>query len=406
VERAVSGAPLEGILVLDFSRVLAGPYCGRMLVDLGADVLKIEPPEGDMSRYGRPRRNSMAVYYAQQNCGKRNVSLDLKRPEALEILHGLAARADVVLENFRPGVMERMGLGYQELARANPRLIYAGISGYGQRGPWAHRRAYAPLIHAEMGLLEGFARYRGLDVGQEPFSHADLYAGLHCLAAILAALHQRAQTGRGQQIDVAMAEAMLCASEGGAAQLSGLRAEQPHRPLTVASPVFPTAEGHRITIGGEPALRGSFGAYCRAMRRPELAKDPRFVDDAARERNRGELLALIGEWVAGFDDLEALDHALAEVGLVMGVVRTIEEVGESDWAAERGAVVEVSDRSGGAFRLPNSPWRFSEGPSGVRGEPAYRGEHNREVLSELLDYDEERLDALEASGVLSSRLPR
>ena len=160
-----------------------------------------------MTRKGLPRVNSLTPYHAQQNCGKRNVSLELSAPRAVEIARALAAKSDVVLENFRPGVMKRLGLSYDTLSANNPRLVYASISGYGQDGPWAQRRAYAPLIHAEMGLLEGFSRFRGLPPAQEPHSHADVYAGLSCLSGILAALVQRGQTGRGQYIDVAMAAA-------------------------------------------------------------------------------------------------------------------------------------------------------------------------------------------------------
>ena len=402
----MAAGPLSGILVLDFSRVLAGPHCGRMLVDLGADVIKVEPPEGDMTRYGRPRRNSLAAYFAQQNCGKRNISLDLKHPEAVELLRELGRQADVVLENFRPGVMHRMGLGYAELRERNRRLVYASITGYGQTGSWAGRRAYAPLIHGEMGLLEGFARYRRIEPAQEPYSHADQYAGLHCFAAILAALYQRERTGEGQWIDVSMAEAMLCSNEYATSSFSGLRDEEPALPLTVASPMFRTRTPHAVTVGGDPVLRVTFQNFCSAMRRPELADDPRFSDDAERPNHREPLLAIIQEWVLGFDNLDELEGALADAGLVMGVVRSVGEAGATDWAAERGAVVEVSDRGGGALRLPNSPWRFSAAETGVRGVPAYRGEHNREVCAELLGFDDARIDALERAGVLSSRPAR
>jgi crotonobetainyl-CoA:carnitine CoA-transferase CaiB-like acyl-CoA transferase len=402
---AMNDAPLSGVRVLDFSRVLSGPHCGRALVDLGADVIKIEPPEGDMTRFTRPRLNSISTYYTQQNLGKRNVSLDLKHPEARELLRRLARRSDLVLENFRPGVMDRMGLGYAMLSRENPRLIYASITGYGQTGPWAQRRAYAPLIHAEMGLLEGLARYRREPVRQEPYSHADVYAGLYCLSGILSALYQRERSGRGQYLEVAMAEAMLVVNEYAAAELSGLRDELPSRPATVASPVFETAEGHAVTVGGDPPARENFKAWCRAMRRDDLLRDPRFAEADARHRNREALLEILGEWVRRFDDLEALDAQLAEAGLVLGVVRSVEGAGRTAWIEARGAAVEVSDRGEGRLRVPNTPWRFSDAESGAHGTAAYRGEHNREVLGEL-GLPAAELDRLEREGVLSSRGPR
>ncbi len=396
-------SPLTGVRVLDCSRVLSGPHCGRALVDLGADVIKLEPPEGDMTRFARPRTNSISTYFTQQNLGKRNVSLDLKHPEARELVRRLAGTSDVLLENFRPGVMDRMGLGYATLSRDHPRLVYAAISGYGQSGSWSRRRAYAPLIHAEMGLLEGFARYRRDEPRQEPYSHADVYAALYCLSGILAALFQRAQTGRGQYLDVAMAEAMLMVNEYSAAELSGQREQLPSRPATIASPMFQTAEGHRVTVGGDPPAKGNFEAWCRAMRRDDLRGDPRFAELATRLAHREELHAILAEWVGGFDDLDALDERLAEVGLVLGVVRSVEEAGRTAWARERGAAVEVSDRGAGRLQIPNTPWRFSEAESGARGVAAYRGEHNREVLSELLGLSPSELDRLERDGVLSTR---
>ena len=397
--------PLHGIRVLDFSRVLAGPHCGRMLVDLGADVIKIEPPEGDLSRFGLPRRNSLTTSHTQQNLGKRNISLDLKRPEAMALLVELAARSDVVLENFRPGVMDRLGLGYDELARRNPRLVFASISGYGQDGRWASRRAYAPLVAAEMGYLWAFAHYRKLDVAQEPHSHADLYAGKQCLIAILSALFQRERTGRGQRIDVDMAESLLFANEYATTWLSGLETDALPRPATVASPVFRTASGRFVTVGGDPVARVNFEQWCRALDRPDLVQDPRFADAEGREKHRDALLEILDAWVSRQEDVEALDRTLHDVGLVLGVVRTTAEAGATDWARERGAVVEVPDRGTGTLRVPNTPWRFSEAATGARGHTAYRGEHNAEVLRDVLGLSPARITELEQAGVLSSRVP-
>jgi crotonobetainyl-CoA:carnitine CoA-transferase CaiB-like acyl-CoA transferase len=397
--------PLEGVRVLDFSRVLAGPHCGRMLVDLGADVIKVEPPEGDMSRFATPRVNSLSASYVQQNCGKRNVSLDLDRPEARELLVRLVAHADVVLENFRPGVMERLGLSYARLSAANPRLVYASITGYGQSGPWSDRRAYAPLVAAEVGFLELFARFRKLEIRQEVYSHADLYAALECLSAIVAALYQRERSGRGQQVEIAMAEALLCVNEFAGGIFSGFDPDGSRLPATVASPVFETAAGRKISVGGDPLVRDNFHGWCRAMEREDLRADPRFADADGREAHRAELIAAISDWVGGFRDLDALGRRLEAAGLTYGIVRTVAEIGDSEWAKARGAVVEVSDRGSGVFRIPNSPWRFSEASSGVRGEPAYRGEHNREVFGSLLGLSAAELDALEQRGVLVARGP-
>jgi len=395
--------PIGGIRVLDFSRVLAGPHCGRMLVDLGADVVKVEPPDGDMTRFADPKLHSMSLYFAQQNCGKRNVSIDLARPEGVAVAQALAARADVVLENFRPGVMTRLRLDYPTLAAANPRLVYASISGYGQTGSWAKRGAYAMMVHAEMGYIDGEARYHDTDPAQEPYSHGDVYTALECLAGILAALYQRERTGAGQHVDVSMAETLLCVNEYGAVNLTGFT--EPLPLPTSASPLFRTRSGRVVTVAFDPAKKGTFAQWTKAMNAPALADDRRFADEPARRTHLAELLAVLQAWVLEFDDEQSLETALARGGLVMGTVRSVHEAGDTAWARERGAVVEVDDRGGGTLRLPNSPWRFSEASSGVRGAPAYRGEHNRAVLAEWLGSKDADVDALEAAGVLSARLP-
>jgi crotonobetainyl-CoA:carnitine CoA-transferase CaiB-like acyl-CoA transferase len=171
-------------------------------------------------------------------------------------------------------------------------------------------------------------------------------------------------------------------------------------------PVIPTAEGHHIVISGHPAGKGTFDLYMRAAGRTDLIDDPRFATVDARVEHLDEIIEVLAEWSSGIDDIDAIEDTLAEHGLAMGVLRTVSEISHTDWADARGAIVEVDDRSGGTLRLPNSPWRFSAADTGVRGVPAYRGEHNREVLRELLDISEPELDRLEAEGVLSSRPPR
>jgi CoA:oxalate CoA-transferase len=397
-------APLDGIRVLDFSRVLAGPHCGRMLVDLGAEVVKIEPPDGDITRFGDPKRHSIALYFAQQNCGKRNISIDFNRPEGVALARQLAARADVVLENFRPGVMARWGLDYASLSRTNPKVVYGSISGYGQTGSWAKRGAYAMMVHAEMGYIDGEARYHDEPPTQEPYSHGDVYTALECLSGILAALFQRERTGAGQHVDVSMAETLLCVNEYSAINLSGATESLPLP--TSASPIFHTRAGPMVTIAFDPTKKGTFALWVKAMNDGELAQDPRFTTEASRHAHRAELNDILQSWVMAFHSLEELEDALARAGLVMGVIRSVTDAGDTIWARERGAVVEVSDRNGGTLRLPNSPWRFSNGTSGVRGVPAYRGEHNRAVLVDWLAMADTDAARLESSGILSARLPK
>src|SRR4051794_25344514 len=167
--------PLSGIRVLDFTRVLSGPHCGRMLTDLGADVIKIEPPAGDLTRFATPRRNGLSSYFVQQNVGKRNISIDLGSEQGVQVVAELVPHVDVVLENYRPGVMDRLGLGPDQLCSHNQRLIYASISGYGQTGPWVRRRAYAPVVEAETGIIASQGNARGGALAKDPHSHADVY---------------------------------------------------------------------------------------------------------------------------------------------------------------------------------------------------------------------------------------
>ena len=224
--------PLDGLKVLDLSRVLAGPFAGRMLSDLGADVVKLEPPDGDLTRLWGRKIAGLAGYYVQQNAGKRNICVDLKAPAGVELARRLAGRADILIENFRPGVMARLGLDYDTLAAGNPGLIMLSISGFGADGPESGRAAYAPIIHAETGLVHGQAERTALENGGDPIrpvelvtSLADTNAGLHGLVAALSALHQRHGTGRGQHIDLAMVDATLVTDDRAHYFLDGV---EPH----------------------------------------------------------------------------------------------------------------------------------------------------------------------------------
>ena len=394
--------------MLDLSRVLSGPHCTRMLADMGAEVIKIEPPDGDLTRFATPRRNGLSSYFVQQNVGKRNLSLDLGTPEGAKILLSLGERADVLVENYRPGVMARLGLDAATMRARNPRLIYASISGYGQTGPWVNRRAYAPVVEAESGIVASQGNARGGELAKDPHSHADLYTSLETASAILAALYQRERTGRGQWLDVSMAETMLYVNEHlhdalweGHDDPQWIRSFRPGDYL-----VLTVANGESLVVSGHPAERGTFDFFIDAMDRRELADDPRFVDVASRLANFDELRTIIRDYAATVPDAATFEEHFSKHRLAVGRVRQPGELTETEWARERHAVVEVDDRGGGTMRVPNVPWRFEASPDvGVTGVPKYRGEDNRAILAELLGYDEERLGALEDAGVLSSRLP-
>lgn len=393
--------------VLDLTRVLSGPHASRMLADLGAEVIKLEPPDGDLTRFSAPRVGSMATYFLQQNAGKASISLDLSHPDGADLLRRLAQVSDVLIENFRPGVMDRLGLGPDALRQVAPRLIYVSISGYGATGPWRHRRAYAPVIGAESGMTKAQADGRDGVVVNDPHSHADVYTALEASTAVLAALYQREHTGRGQWIDVSMAETMLYVNEhvhdhlyDGPVDPRWIRSFQPHQ-----YPVLTVADGTTLVVSGHPAERGTFDRFIAAMDRPDLADDPRFVDVPARLNHLDELMDVMRAWAAALPDAATLEARLDAQGLAAGVVRSVRDLADTTWASERSAIARVDDRQGGTVRVPAPPWRFSDAAVGNHAGPRFRGEDNHRVLSELLGLDDVTLADLDARGVLSQRLP-
>ncbi|MGA0034504.1 MAG: CaiB/BaiF CoA transferase family protein [Ilumatobacteraceae bacterium] len=402
-------APLDGIVVLDFSRVLAGPHCGRALADLGARVIKIEPPAGDLTRFCYPRRNSISSYFAQQNTGKDNISLDLTKPEATDIILGLVEHADVVIENFRPGVMKRLGLDYERLAAIRPELVYASSNGYGTGTSWEKRRAYAPVIGAETGLIKSQGDARDGRYFNDRHSHADVYTALELTVAVLAALNHRHATGRGQQVEVTMAQTMLYVNE----HTHDALWDEPVPEGVIRSfqpgdyQVLQLGDGSSIIVSGHPAEAGTFEFFMRAIGREDAIDDPRFADIASRRKNLADINQMLADHAKTIPDAVAYEEILSKHNLAVGQLRTVREFAESEWSSETGAIVEVSDRGDGVVKIPQAPWKFSDGPDvGIHGSPRYRGEDNRTVLGELLGLDEATLQQLEETGILSSHVPR
>ena len=400
--------PLEGVRVLDFTRVLSGPHATRMLCDLGADVIKVEQPTGDLTRFSSPRVNSNATYFIQQNVGKRNISLDLTKPEAVEIIKQLIEKCDVLIENFRPGVMARLGLDEKTLRKKNPRLVYASITGYGNTGPWVNRRAFAPVINAEMGLTKRQGDARGGQYANDPFSHADVYTAIECASAILAALFQRERNGEGQYIDLSMAQTLLYVNEHAHDDLW----EEPVSPDAIRSfrpedyAVLTTKDGITSVVSGHPAERGTFDFFVGAMQAPHLLNDERFKTVALRIKNFAELMQLIKNWAQTIETVDELERRLDENKLAMGQMRTVREVAKTKWASERNAFVEVDDRGDGKVKLPNSPWMFSGSDTSTRGITKYRGEDNAEVLRELLGLSAEQITDLNDREIISQRVTK
>jgi CoA:oxalate CoA-transferase len=389
----MSAYPLQGLRVLDLSRVLAGPYVGRMLSDLGAEVVKIEPPEGDISRLWGKQIGGLSGYFTQQNVGKQNISIDLRQPGAAELVRRLVERADVLVENFRPGVMAQYGLAYADLAPRNQRLVMLSISGYGQVGPEQDKPAFAPVVHAESGIMHRAglaARGAPRDV---PMSVADVNAGLHGLAGVLAALYQRERNGAGQHVDIAMLDSMLACDDHLHLALDGESIERPF-----ASEIWPVPFGH-IVMSGD--FRWIFRRLCERcdLRDPT----PPGADLAQKIAARRGALA---EFLSRFPEPSALAPTLERAEIPWGIVRTSADAITSPTVLARKSVVEVDDRAGGRRRVIQSPYRFSAAQSGMRGPAAFRGEHNRAVLQAWLGCSDDEVAALTEARVLLRDLPR
>jgi crotonobetainyl-CoA:carnitine CoA-transferase CaiB-like acyl-CoA transferase len=393
---------LEGLTVVDLTRVVAGPSCTRTLADLGAEVVKIEPPAGDLLRRGVPKVGGVAVGYAQQNAGKHHLSIDLTLEAGQALALALAAKADILVENYRPGVAERLGLGYQEVRRQNEEVIYCSITGYGQDGPAAMRRAYAPVIHAELGLIDLNARERGTDPLPEAVSHADFAVGAQAATAILAALVHRYRTGEGQHIDVSMAETMLAVNEWTAVEVNGGFGDQisPFRPGKAALIRF--SDGSWIQIPGNPTT-WIFGV-ARALGREDELEARGWTGPEATQGQDDAIKALMQTWAAEYPTMTDFEAALSTARIPLGEVKPLADIADEEWARARGAFTDIPLGSE-SIRVPRSPFRFSNATVGPRSGASPRGSDNRETLKALLGLTDAEIDELEAAGVLSAEHP-
>ena len=398
--------PLSDVTVLDLTRALAGPICGRLLSDLGARVIKVEPPDGDLTRLLIPRVDGQSAYYVQYNAGKECVSIDLDGAAGRELFLQLVPHADIALENYRPGVMDRLGIGYDRLTEVNPGVILASVSGWGHDNARSDQGAFASAIHAEAGVTEMVARRRGEEPRNDPMSHADTYTGLHALGAVLAELLIRSRTGQGQKVEVSMAESTLMVNDLAAIEMTGQDPSAGFKGGQNWSPVLRMANGRYVSITIDITTNDGFRYIVEAMERPDLAEDPRFAIIEDRVANRDALTEILAEFIATFDDAAAVEAAIGPRGVLAAEMRTVPELAATDWAAERGAFVDIDTGRGEMITIPQSPWRFQNVDAGVAAFVGYRGQHNREVLTDLLGLSASELDVLENESVISSRPPR
>jgi CoA:oxalate CoA-transferase len=390
------GFPLAGVRVLDLSRAVAGPLVGRIFSDLGADVVKLEIDGGDvLHHFGPPLGGGHTGLYLQMNAGKRNISVDLRAEGAAGLVRRLAGTCDVVLENFRPGTVDRLGVGWGDLSAANPRLVMLSVSGFGQWGPEAQRQAYAPVIHAESGLLGRQAEVDGRPPTDLVMAAADTLAALHGAIAVLAALRHVERTGAGQHIDLGMLEAVLAGDDYVQYSLDG-----------TAERMRPTRGTIYDTPGG-PILISSDAKYVwvQLKRHAGLEDQDPGADRVAKFAARDEL---IRSWVRSFDDRAALTAALEAANLAWAEVRTPQTLADSPTVQARGVAAAVDDRAGGTRPVIRTPYRFSGARSEPRGGAAFIGEHNAEVLAQWLGTGTDEVAALVESGVLRppNRPPR
>ena len=365
---------LAGLRVLDFTTTIAGPHCTRLLADLGADVVKIEAPEGDVMRSRPPLRNGASSYFGQLNAGKRSVVLDLKEERAVAAARRLAGEADVLVENYRPGVMRRLGLDYSVLGQANPRLVYCSISGYGQTGPSSDLPAYAPVIHAASGFdLAHLAYQRGRTQPDNCGIYiADVVSGTYAFGAIAAELHQRGATGRGQHVDVSMLESMLSLTQ------SELQTAQFEVPPPPSRPIFgpvATADGFlNMAVASERTFQG----MAAAAGRPDWITDARFAVYLDRRANWGSLMDEFEAWSKTVSSAECL-AALDRNAVPAAAYRTVRQAMADPQLAHRGAFAQVHD-AGGPFNALNPPFRMSSSTTAAGPRAPALGEHTREVL--------------------------
>ena len=404
--------PLAGIRVLDLTRVLAGPWAAQNLADLGAEVIKVErPKKGDDSRaFGPPwlkdaqgRDTAESAYFACANRGKKSVTLDLANPKGQAIARELAERCDVLLENFKYGDLDRYGLGYAQLRKVNPGLIYCSVTGFGHSGPWRERPGYDFMIQG-MGGLMSVTGERDDRAGGGPqkagIPIADLITGMYASVAICAALAHRAKSGQGQHLDLALLDSLVAvlANQGANYLATGTppgRLGNDH-PNIAPYQVLPTSDGSFIVACGNDNL---FGKFSQVIGRPELAADARFASNGKRVANRAELTRIISEITAKRSMRHWLD-ALEGAGVPCGPINNLEQVFAEPQAMARGLRMELPHPTAGKVALTRSPMRFSETPVQHEMPPPTLGQHTNEVLRELLGKSEAEVARLRSDGIV------
>ena len=383
---------LGGVRVLDFTTIVSGPYCTRLLADVGAEVIKKEPPEGDYIRMQPPLRAGKSAYFAHMNCGKKSLAIDLRQAGAIDLIRELAAKCDVVVENSRPGVMQRLGLDYATLAGLNPRIVYCSISGFGQSGPWATRSAYAPMLHAASGFdLVNLSYQNGLERPLNTGIYVgDILGGAHAFGAIQSALLARERTGRGDNIDLAMMDGVL-----GMLIYEFQEAQFPQNKRANTFQPTRAKDGFIMIAAVKP---NNFEALWRAIGHPEWAGDPRFGTAKGRAENWALVMSLLDEW-ASTRTAEECEQLLTNGGVPCSRYFTVGEVLKQPHLEQRGSF-SVIDDGAGPLKVPNPSFQFRESAAKARDYVPELGADNADVLSSVLGYSVDRIAALYEKRIL------
>ena len=394
---------LSDLKVLDFTRALAGPSCTRMMAEMGADVIKVESgPRGDMTRVMSTFEKERSLYYIQQNLGKKSFCVNIRDPRALAAIKELVAQMDVVVENFKPGVMKQMGLGYEDLQRIKPDIILCSISALGQKGPLSGKPGYDYIAQAYSGVTSMIgepddAPYLPL-VGM-----GDVSTGVHGALAVVSALHYRDRTGQGQHLDIGLLDVYYHYHEVNVHQYSGSKgAIEPTRAgrhLTYVSPagIFRAKGGSLVIM----AFLHHWKDLCAAMGKPELVEHERYGNDVTRLQHRDEVVEIIETWLQEtFPDVDSAVAHMEEFGVPVAPVLSVAETTQHPHLRARGTVRTISDSLAGEFDIPGMPLRFSGFPDDLPLRAPTLGQHNEEILTKYLKRSPEEVEQLRADGVL------
>ncbi|MEA2096998.1 MAG: CaiB/BaiF CoA-transferase family protein [Candidatus Cloacimonadota bacterium] len=393
--------PLEGIKILDLSRILAGPYATMLLRELGAEIIKVERPgSGDDARYYGPFKNEQSVYFISINRGKKSITINLKSPEGIKIIKEMVTEFDVLIENFRPGTMERLGIGYDVLKKINPRLIYAATSGFGHTGPKSHKPAYDMLVQA-MGGMMSITGWKDMPPTRVGMSIGDIGTALFTSIGINAALYQREKTGLGQKVDIAMLDCQIALLENALVRYQ-VDGKPPiphgnHHPTITPFQAFKAKDEYFVLALGNDTL---WKKFCDVMNRNDLLNDPKFISNDERTKNREIIIPIMEKLFVDKTASEWIEF-FTEKGIPSGPINSMDKVIDNKQLQSRNMFVEVNDEKAGKIKIAGNPIKMSTIPEEKTRQTSPKiGEHTNEILGKYLGFDEEKIKQLKEDGVI------